>query len=215
MEHRHESQSGSAERRLAEPRQAWRRLRWRLRGAWQWPTFAALTVLDSVVLAVLPFYEAGPGGLVPALLLAGFANLFAVALGAPPAGRMLRARRPDLPRAVARDYAGTTLLVALAALFVAGGLAHRPAVEQAVAERQAVVAGVDRYVASEAPQLRAHVAATDVRQLESQYYRACVPRAQPERWLCLFVSTDQRPVGLVRDPSEVSNERDRMGGGLR
>jgi hypothetical protein len=29
--------------------QGWRRMRWRLRGAWQWPTFLALTVADGVV----------------------------------------------------------------------------------------------------------------------------------------------------------------------
>ena len=40
------------------------RLKWRIRGAWQWPAFALLTVLDAVLLTQLPFYGDGPGTLV-------------------------------------------------------------------------------------------------------------------------------------------------------
>ena len=58
----------------------WTRLRWRMRGAWQWPTFLVLTVVDGVVLSELPFYGAGPGGVLPGALLAGFANLFCICL---------------------------------------------------------------------------------------------------------------------------------------
>src|SRR3954452_23536729 len=90
------------------------RLRWRLRGAWQWPTFLALTLLDGVLLQLLPPYGSGPGGLVPAILLAGFANLLLVAVVGPLIGRrVLRWRRPDLPRPIADDYAGTALMCAL------------------------------------------------------------------------------------------------------
>ena len=40
-----------------------RRLRWRLRGAWQWPVFAVLTVVDAVLIARLPFQGEGPDAL--------------------------------------------------------------------------------------------------------------------------------------------------------
>src|SRR5690242_13063099 len=73
-----------------ERRQALRRMRWRMRGAWQWPAFFAFTLADAAVLALLPFYGGGPGGFVPSVLLAGFFNLAAVAVGAPLAGRLLR-----------------------------------------------------------------------------------------------------------------------------
>src|SRR5919107_3404528 len=108
-------------------RQALRRLRWRLLGAWQWPAFVALTLADGVVLPKLPFYEGGPGSVFAGVLLSGFANLFAVAVLAPLAARALRRRRPDLPRLVARDYAGTALIAALFLAMLGGGLAHRPA----------------------------------------------------------------------------------------
>src|SRR5262247_1626227 len=84
------------------------RLRWRLRGAWQWPTFAVLTLVDGLLLELLPPYESGPGGLVPAILLAGFANLLLIAVVGPVVGRLLlRRRRPDLPKQIADDYAST------------------------------------------------------------------------------------------------------------
>jgi hypothetical protein len=196
-----------------EWQQRWRRLRWRFRGAWQWPAFLALTALDAIVLAVLPFYEPGPGGLFPALLLAGFANLVAVAVVAPLLGRLVRRRRPDLPRVVARDYAGTMLLVAGFVLVVVGGVAHRPAAVAADADRAAVLAGVHAYVLGQEPSLRGRLGETDVLLLVADYYRACVPRRQPRRWLCLFVSTDQRPAGLTVDPSETSNAEQRVGPG--
>jgi hypothetical protein len=195
----------------SEWQQAGRRLRWRLRGASQWPTFLVLPVVDGVILALLPFYEPGPGGLFPSLLLAGFANLFIVAIAAPLLGRAIRARRPDLPRVVARDYAGTILLAAAAALLLAAGIAHRPAAAAASADRSAVFAAVHAYVLSQEPQLQGHLAETDLHQLEPHHYRACVPRRAAHRWLCLFVRTDQHPAGLTLDPSQEPNASERSG----
>jgi hypothetical protein len=185
--------------------QGLRRWRWRLRGAWQWPAFALLTVVDTALLVALPFYEPGPGGVVPALLLAGFANLFVVAVAAPLVGRLVRARRPDLPRLIARDYAGAVLLVALGVAFAAGGLLHRPAAAAADAKVEAVRRSLHAYVLNTAPELRAHLGTTDIRRLEPDLYRACVAKRRPGRWLCLFVSTDQNPPGIRRDTEELSN----------
>jgi hypothetical protein len=187
-------------------RQAWRRMRWRMRGAWQWPAFFALTLADGAVLALLPFYEDGPGGYVPAVLLAGFLNLGVVAVLAPIAGRLLRRRRPDLPRVVASNYAGTTLLLAVFAVLVAGGIAHRPAEAAGERARAAVVGSMHAFVLSQRPDLSARLGATDVLRLEDGLYRACVPQRTPQRWLCLFVSTAQSPPGITRDHDEHSNE---------
>jgi len=70
----------------------WRRLRWRLRGAWQWPVFVLLTAIDTILIALLPFPGEGTDPL-GALLLATFFNLLAVAVVAPLAGLLLRRRR--------------------------------------------------------------------------------------------------------------------------
>ena len=79
------------------------RLRWRMRGAWLWPVFFVLTALDGALIALLPPYAGAPPGLIGGVLLAGFANLFAVAMLGPPVGRLMRRRRPESRRPGARS----------------------------------------------------------------------------------------------------------------
>ena len=182
-----------------------RRLRWRLRGAWQWPAFLALTVVDAVLLVLLPPYDGAPEHLFPGVVLAGSVNLVALVLLAPPLGRALRRRRPDLPRMVASNYAGAALVAALTAGLVAGGLAHRSAAHAEVGREQAVAAAVHAYVIEQAPEHRDALGAIDVIRIDRDYYRACIPGDDARHWLCLFVSTDQHPPGITRDTEEVSN----------
>jgi hypothetical protein len=184
-----------------------RRLRWRMRGAWLWPSFMVLTLADGVLLDRLPFYDVGAGDLVRGVLLAGFANLFCAAAIAPLAGRRLRRRRPDLPRLIANDYAGAAVLCALAAAFLAGGLLHRPGVRAEQDDRRAAFASVHDYVIGQAPEYRAGLASVDARRLAPDFYRACVTGADPHRPLCLLVDTDQRPAGVSLDPSRTPNVR--------
>jgi hypothetical protein len=190
------------------------RVRWRLRGAWQWPAFVVLTAIDGVLLARLPFYGEGPGGVVPGLLLAGFLNLFVVAVVAPLAGAVLRRARPDLPRIIARDYAGTALLAAVTALLVLGGLLHRPAVADEEDDERAVVASVHDYVLARAPEYRDGLGSIDAIRIVPDEYRACVPGDDPSRWLCLIVSTDQHPPGITVDADQAPNSLYRRHGGF-
>ena len=81
-----------------------------MRGAWQWPAFCALTVVDAIVLSLLPFYGDGPGGYVPGLLLAGFFNILAVAVLAPIGGRLLRRRRRSSRPPTGASTATATML---------------------------------------------------------------------------------------------------------
>jgi hypothetical protein len=207
--------SAEPQDRFAERRQAWRRLRWRMRGAWQWPTFFAMTLVDGAVLSLLPFYGDGPGGMVPGVLLAGFLNLLAVAVLAPLCGLLLRRRRPDLPRLVASNYAGTALLTAFGVLLVVGGVLHLPATAATERDRRAVLASVHDFVLTQRPALSSRLAATDLMQVEPRLYRACVPKPQPRRWMCLFVSTDQTPPGVTRDHDQEANDAYRVHGGFR
>src|SRR3712207_9201468 len=88
----------------------WRsRMRWRWRGALLWPAFAGLTVLDALMLGELPIAGDGGTAFVPALLLAFFFNLVAVAVEAPPAGRWARRPRGGTAKGVAPRYPGTAL----------------------------------------------------------------------------------------------------------
>jgi len=192
------------------------RLRWRMRGAWQWPCFVALTLVDGLLLRHLPVAGDGPGTFVAALLLAGFLNLVVVAALAPLAGRRLRRRRSDLPRPIADNYAGTVLLGLVTVALVAGGLLHRPAVAAEREAEAAAVARVQAYVLQEGePQYRSRVAGIDLLRLKEDYYRSCVPGDDPRRWLCLYVNTDQRPAGVVRDTERVPNAELRRAGGFR
>jgi hypothetical protein len=181
----------------------WRRLRWRLRGAWQWPAFVVLTVVDAVLVSRLPFQGEGTDAM-GAFLVAGFFNLLAVALLAPVFGMLLRRRRRDLPALIARDYAGTALLVAIFCAILTGGLIHRSAVLEERADQRAVFAAVHDYVVHTAPAFVPGLGTLDKVRLETDRYRACVmgPEKLP---LCFFVNTDQSPAGVTRDPSREPN----------
>jgi len=181
-----------------------RRLRWRLRGAWQWPTFAVLTVLDTVLVARLPFTGEGTDAW-GAVLLAGFLNLLVVAVFAPLAGLVLRRRRRDLPFFVARDYAGTTILVFVTACLIAGGLLHRSALAAEHADQQAVFTAVHKYLQAAKSPFAPYAWGAVLRLLEDESYRACVYRPQEKRPVCFFVNTDQSPAGVTRDPTRQGN----------
>ena len=181
------------------------RLRWRLRGAWMWPAFAGFTLFDGLLLHARPI--AGDRiGVVPGLLLACLFNLVAVAVLAPMVGALVRRRwRPDLPRVVAHDYAGTALLGAVAVAVLAAGLAHRPAVDASRAEFHAQSMAVREYVAARAPAYAHGLDAATTLRLEASLYRTCVPGPGGRR-LCLMVNTDQSPPVVRRDPSAEPNE---------
>jgi hypothetical protein len=164
-----------------------------------------LTLVDGAVLILLPPYDGAPDNLFPAVLLAGFVNLLAVAVVAPALGHVVRRRRPDLPRIIAADYAGGALLAAITAVIVAAGLLHHSAVEAERAREQAVAMAVHDYVLAQEPALRGSLGAIDLAKIEADYYRACVPTAETGRSVCLFVSTDQQPPGVTRDTEELPN----------
>lgn len=184
----------------------WRsRLRWRMRGAWMWPTFVVLTISDGLLLHELPVSGDGTGVL-PGSLICGFANLFAVAVLAPLLGRLLRRRRPDLPRLVATDYAGTALLLALTAGLVTAGLIHRPAVLHRERALAAGLAEVRRYVLVNAgAEYRRNLASVDLLEINPDFYRACVAGDDPKRSLCFFIDRTRDPVRARRDPNPVPN----------
>ena len=192
------------------------RLRWRLRGAWLWPAFFALTVLDALVLRWLPI--AGDDGteLIPALLMAAGFNLVAVAVVAPLVGRRLRRRRPDLPRVVADDYAGTALVGLVTVALLAGGLAHRPALLDARHDAVMQQFAAREYAARFAPpEFRANAGYSNSLKLEDDLFRTCVPGDDPKRWFCVYVDTDSTPPGITRDDNRQSNASLNAPGGFR
>lgn len=193
------------EERVSE-KPMWRaRLRWRLRGAWQWPTFAAMTLLDAVILSVLPLSGEGTDA-VPAFLLAGFINLVVVAAIAPLGGMFLRRRPGDVPRDIATDRAGTAALLVTGVVLLAGGLIHRPAVTRIEDDRRIALQTARNYAAHRGPaEYRAGLARPSVWTQSPQLFRVCFPGPDPKRDLCLLVRTDEGQPVLRRDPDQTPN----------
>lgn len=192
-----------------------RRLRWKLRGAQLWPTFAVVTVLEMLLLHWQPL--AGERtGFVAALLLAGCLNSIAVALLGGLGGVALRRRRPDLPKVVADNYAGTAALGAVAVAFVAVGIAHRPQIADERAEFAQQRAAVQRWVRDHGDAVaRANVGSATTLRVDHDLYRTCVPERDPRRWLCLVVETSASPPHVTRDPNRESNASFNPRGGFR
>jgi hypothetical protein len=186
-----------------------------MKGAWLWPLFCVLTPIEAVVLNELPYYGTrGPGSLPAGLLVAGLFNIVLIAVVSPVAAWALRRRRPDLPRVIARDTAGSALLLAYFAAIVLGGLAHRPVVQEERVDRIAQILAVRDYVFAQAPAYRDGLPVADALRVEEDMYRTCVPGPDPKRWLCLFVSTDQHPPGIRLDGDRVPNDVYRVHGGF-
>jgi hypothetical protein len=176
-----------------------------MRGAWLWPAFFLLCAVDGALIALLPPFDGAPEDPIGGVLMAGFANLAALAALGPLAARALRRRRPDLPRVVAYDYAGTALVVAVGVLVLAAGLLHRPAVVAERGDEDAMFLAVHSYVDAHAGGWRPGLGAIDAVELGPEVYRACVPGPDPRRSLCLIVDTDRRPARVVRDESMQPN----------
>jgi len=170
------------------------RMRWRRRGAWMWPTFVALTVADACLVHALPL-DGDSEAFVPALLFAGFWNFIAVVVVAYPVGALVRRVRRDLPRFVARDYAGTWLLIVIAVALLGAGVANHSAVSSdSAAMRDAEVRAIAWIGFRAPPAFRSDLGRASTFTIEpGSLYRTCVPSARGRRTYCVVVD-DRQPV---------------------
>ncbi|MBA3747250.1 MAG: hypothetical protein H0W96_07110 [Solirubrobacterales bacterium] len=185
--------------------QSYKRLRWRRRGAWLWPTFVVATVLESALLHWLPV-QGDATGWVAALLVAGSLNLLGVVVVGGIGGFVLHRRRGDLPKVVADDYAGMVALGLVATCLLVAGLVHRPQISDERADFAAQSRAVRDWIAVHGnAYAREHVGRADSVRLDVDLYRTCVPRPDPKRFLCLVVDTSQQPPAIKRDRSREPN----------
>jgi hypothetical protein len=164
------------------------RARWRLRGAWQWPAFVALTIADAFVGHALP--QSGDTESYAAAALAGLVlNLLGVLLLSRPLGALIRRIRRDLPAVVARDYAGTYVVVAITLAILGAGLNHRASVNASRQAMQEATARAQAWIGDHAPPaFRRHIEHVDVLPIQSgAVYRACVPGTHA-RTYCVVVN---------------------------
>lgn len=189
------------------------RVRWRLRGAWMWPTFITVTLVDGLLLHLLPPIGTGVD-LIPAILLATFGNLLLIGAVAPWLAKRTWKRRPAAepgapPRAqleVLSDRIGTGLLVATIAGVVAAGLAARPTVVSETEDTEANAKAFRAMILKRGDEelIRNLETANTVR-LGEDFFRTCIARDDRERYFCAFVDTSKRPPDVDVDGSAEPN----------
>ena len=191
-----------------------RRLRWRLRGAWQWPAFGLMTLADALILNRLPPAQTGIA-FIAALLLASFGNLFLLGAVAPWLARRLGERRtgavavgaePAVPFEVTLDRTATALLVAGAVGLVAVGLAARPAVVSETEATETNARLVREYVVEHGTEeYRRNIDSANTERMSEGYFRTCVAADDRRRAFCMFVNTTTNPPEIREDTSPVPN----------
>ena len=186
-----------------------------------WPAFVVLTLVDGVLLHLLPPVRLGftreGMTLIFGIIVATFANLVLVGAVAPWLARRLAAREatagevgvpPRIRFEVLRDRVGTALLAAGLVGVLAAGLGSRQVV---VRETDSTIENaklVKRYILhSGDPELIRNLETANTVRLGDGYYRTCVARDDRRRYFCLFVDTTKHPAQVVRDPSAEPNRR--------
>jgi hypothetical protein len=186
---------------------AWsRRLRGRRRGAWLWPVFIAATAADAAIGALLPpsgdsqqIFGAGVIGLV--------LNMIGILAISWPAAAMLRRYRRDLPVIVARDYAGTAVVLLISVALLSAGLLHRGAVLANRRAMQDAIVRAQAYIGDRAPpEFRRNLKWVSTFTIQSErIYRACVPSLDGRRTYCVVVDTSLPFARSVRFSGYESN----------
>ena len=192
-----------------------RRMRWRLRGATVWPAFVVATLLDGLILDLLPPVATTGLNYLEGVLIATFGNLFLVGALAPFLSKRLAQRRqvapaggspPVIEAELLRDRVGTALLAAGVVASLASGLANRPLIvseTEASEENAEVVRDYVNHSGDE--ELRRNIETANTIRLGEGYFRTCIARDDRSRFVCLLVDTEKEPVAVKRDPSAVPN----------
>jgi hypothetical protein len=155
-----------------------------------WPAFVGLIAVDAVIGHLLP--PAGEKQTLVAAALAGLLlNLVGVILLSRPIGALIRRRRPDLPRSVARDYGGTAVVLTVTTVLLVAGLAHRSSITSEQATMRDAIVRAEAFIGDRAPdEFRRNVKLIDTVAIEpGSIYRMCVPGVHGIRTYCVIVNT--------------------------
>jgi len=191
------------------------RIRWRLRGATVWPAFALTTLLDGLILDLLPPVATAGLNYVEGVLIATFGNLILVGALAPFLSKRLAGRRQVSPAGetaavveleLLRDRVGTALLAVGVAACVAAGLGNRKLIVAKEKDEQEAAQALNDYVSDSGDEelIRNNESANGV-SLGRGLFRICIARDDRDRYYCFFVDTQKEPTEVRRDPSAVPN----------
>lgn len=168
------------------------RMRWRLRGAWLWPSFVVLTLADATMVHNLPL-SGDSESWVSGWLLGTVLSLIAIVLFANLFGRVVRRLRPDMPRLVARNYAGALITLAVTLALLAGGLIHQQVINSDSHAAQDATARAESYIGTHAPDaFKRNLHSLSVYQMQgSVIYRICAADLTETRDYCVIVNEHQ------------------------
>jgi hypothetical protein len=174
------------------------RLRWRLRGAWLWPLFVVLALADGVIHYKLPITGDEAGSLPGGVLLGVVVNLIAIVVLAGPLGDVVRWFRPDMPKVVARNYAGALTTIAVTAVLLGAGLVHRHVVNGDLYALRDATARAEAYIGAHAqPQFQKDLNRLSTYEVQPpEIYRTCATSDSTTlpKYYCVVVNRD-RPFG--------------------
>ncbi len=185
-------------------------MRWRLLGAWMWPSFVLLAAADGVIGHVLP-PAGGSENVVAGILLGLLLNLLCVVVLGPVFGRALRAWRRDLPKAIARDYAGTACILLVSAGFAVVGALHHPEIVQARATLRDAAVQAAAWIGDHAPaRFRADAGSLDSYVvLAGSVYRECATATDgglPHEYCVVVYEGSHGASAFVRPAGSESNQ---------
>lgn len=153
-----------------------------------WPAFVVLAIADGWIghaLPINPPSQSVIAGIVVGLVL----NLICIVVLSPVVGALLRRVRPDLPVAIARNYAGVLCVLLVTAGFVGIGLAKRSTITHDSAAMHDAIVRAAAYIGDHAPAPFAgradHLDALVIQ--EGSIYRVCVDNAEQTRGYCVVV----------------------------
>jgi len=193
------------------------RLKWRLRGALQWPAFVLFTLLDAVVLTELPPALVEDPNPIVGILIATFGNLVLVGAAAPFLAKRLARREsvslagatavpPETRREVMQDRVAATLLAAGLLATLVSGLANRPVIVSETEETEEVGRQLRSFVDhSGSEELIRNLETANTVRLSDGFFRACIARDDRRRYFCLLIDTEKEPTEVKRDPSAEPN----------
>jgi hypothetical protein len=189
-----------------------RRLRWRLIGAWRWPLFLVLTVLDALIVHWLP-----PNGaralFMPSLIVCAFANLFLIGAIAPWLARRIVARQGERPQTatfppanhlelLTDRIAAIVLVIATAGLLFAGAGNHKVVVAATDRLARGGAAAREYAVAHGAPDIKRNAREANINSHELEQdglFRMCIPYDDPRKAFCMFVDAARTPPTVKPD----------------
>lgn len=189
------------------------RLRWRLRGtSWLWPAFAVAVVVDAAILHFLPPVGTdqqigSPEGLnlVGDAIVAGFVNLFLVAVLAPWLAKRLT-QRPVAEGEIAAPYElhlgrAAAIMMGCAALgLVVVGLGNRPVIVSETKATQTNAELVRNWVLSNGnAEMQRNLETANTARLQANFFRTCIANDHRTSYWCFFVDTSVDPPKLTRD----------------